>query len=321
MNRRNVTADVKHYEDCEQLFASVGKCFVIEALLEFFQMADAKHEPMANAPHNPHGLSEAYKKSYIISTLDKFLDEYILFDGTKTSTDLETDQMDGVWCYAVNTVKSFMLLADFKDAVATGNGQHLSILRKQLLMHFFAATGFNEFAIEMLINILQSKVLLSEAEAYHCQWAATVNWKGGAGHNIEIDLFQENMNSDMKKLIKSMGANKTEKAISRASKASGGVTKIVESFEKQVNLHRRSSTHSHKSSLDDECLILADLRAIRPFEEVEGRSFESFAGMSCDPTQPFDDAKFDQWIARHKHNILMHYPVSSDTEQSGEAAD
>ena len=41
-------------------------------------MADAKHEPMANAPHNPHDLSEACKKSYIISTLDKFLDEYVL---------------------------------------------------------------------------------------------------------------------------------------------------------------------------------------------------------------------------------------------------
>ena len=56
---------------------------------------------------------------------------------------------------------------------------------------------FNEFAIEMLVNILPTQVLLSEAEAYHCQWAVTVNWKGGAGHNIEIDLFQENMNSDM----------------------------------------------------------------------------------------------------------------------------
>jgi hypothetical protein len=99
-------------------------------------------------------------------------------------------------------------------------------------------------------------VLLSEAEAYHCQWAATVNWKGGAGHNIEIDLFQENMNCDMKKLIRSMGENKTDKAISRASKASGlGVTKIVESFEKQMNIHRRSSTHEHTHEHTQDLLI------------------------------------------------------------------
>ena len=28
-NRKNVTVDVKHYEDFEQLFVTVGKCFVI----------------------------------------------------------------------------------------------------------------------------------------------------------------------------------------------------------------------------------------------------------------------------------------------------
>ena len=311
LNRRNVTADVKHYEHCEQLFASVGKCYVVEAFLDFFHMADAKHKPKANAPPSAQGLTDADRKSYIINTLDKFIDKYILFDGKKESAAVQTD---GIWCYSVNLLKSFMLLADIKDAVATGNGQHLSNLRKQLLVHFFVTGGFNEFAIEMLVNILQTQVLLSEAEAYNCQWAVTVNWKGGVGHNIEIDLFQENMNSDMKKLIRSMGANKTEKAITRASKASAGVTNIVESFEKQVSIHRRSSTHMHKSSSDDERLILSDLRAIRPFEQEEGRMFESFVDIPCDPTHLLDEAKFKQWIARHKNNILMHYPSSSDCE-------
>lgn len=94
--------------------------------------------------------------------------------------------------------------------MASGNGEYLSVLRKQLLKHFFSTPGFNEFAIEIFINILQCQVLLSEAEAHFCKWAATVNWKGGAYRNIEIDLFQENRNCEMKKLIKSMGANKTD---------------------------------------------------------------------------------------------------------------
>ena len=63
----------------------------------------------------------------------------------------------------------------------------------------------------------------------------------------------------MKSLIKSMGA------IERASKASGGVKKTVEAFEKQVKLHHKSSTHSHKSSLEDEKIIMADLRDLKPF--------------------------------------------------------
>jgi hypothetical protein len=49
-------------------------------------------------------------------------------------------------------------------------------------------------------------------------WAATVNWIGGPGNNVEIDLFQEIRNKDMKAMIKSMGANKTKKAIQRSRK-------------------------------------------------------------------------------------------------------
>ena len=132
----------------------------------------------------------------------------------------------------------------------------------------------------MLVNVMQSQILLSEAEVHQCKWAATVNWNGGQEKNIEIYLFQENRNSDMKTLIRSMGANKSDKAISRVSKASGGVKKIVESFEKQVHLRHRSSLHSHKSSADDEKMICSDLRHLRPFVQVDGRAFESFADIS-----------------------------------------
>ncbi|CAB3995477.1 Hypothetical predicted protein, partial [Paramuricea clavata] len=113
LNRRNVTADVKHYEDCEQLFLSVGKCFVIEALLEFFHMDDIKHKPTANGPHSVHVLKEEYRKTYILQVINIFLDEYVFVGGDEVS--------DGVWCCGVNLMKCFMLLADFKDAVSTGN--------------------------------------------------------------------------------------------------------------------------------------------------------------------------------------------------------
>ena len=232
---------MKYYEDCEQLFVSVGKCYAIEALLEFFQMEDAKHKPTANGPHSVNIFDEDYRRGYIDSTLDMFLDEYV-FQDDKEDLLFPTH---GVWCYGINILKSYLLLADMKDAVATGNGEYLTVIRKQLLVHFFSTPGFNELAIEILINVLQCQVLLSEAEAHRCKWAATVNWNGGAGKNIEIDLFQENRNCEMKKLIKAMGANKTEKAIGGASKASGGVTKVVEAFESQVRMPKASSMHTH----------------------------------------------------------------------------
>ena len=50
MQRRNVTQDVKHYEDCEQLFLSIGRCFAVEALIQFFNMVDQNGVPTKNRP-------------------------------------------------------------------------------------------------------------------------------------------------------------------------------------------------------------------------------------------------------------------------------
>ena len=79
----NVTADVKHFEDCEPLFMSIGKCFIVEALFELFQIADTKQAPLQNAPSSR---DEEQKNVYIITTIEKFLDEYI-FSDTNDSDD------------------------------------------------------------------------------------------------------------------------------------------------------------------------------------------------------------------------------------------
>ena len=47
--------------------------------------------------------------------------------------------------------------------------------------------------------------VLSEAEAHQTKFAATANWQGGYGKNIEIDLFQENKNRDIKEMISRWG--------------------------------------------------------------------------------------------------------------------
>ena len=50
LQRRNVTIDVKHYEDCEQFFLTVGKSFTMEALLHFFGMETKDSSINQNRP-------------------------------------------------------------------------------------------------------------------------------------------------------------------------------------------------------------------------------------------------------------------------------
>jgi hypothetical protein len=53
---KNVTKDVRHFDDCEQLFLTIGLCYTIEALIEFFQIASKEAHPTTNIPplHNIH---------------------------------------------------------------------------------------------------------------------------------------------------------------------------------------------------------------------------------------------------------------------------
>ena len=305
---------------------SVGHCYLIEALLQFFEMDNVDDSPKKNSPCPSEDLTNDENKVHILAVLGKFVDEFI-FQATASNSDDEEmsadddedgDISDGVFNYSLNLIKSFMVLWDCKEAVASGDGEHLALIQKQMLLYFSSVSGFNSYAIEMLISTIQNAVLLSPAEAHQCKWAALANWKGGRNKNIEIDLLQENRNKDIKGLIHLMGANKTEKAIDRVSRAAGGVRKIVDVFEAQASVRRRSSAHSHKSSADDECKILADLRKVKPFSQVPGRSHKSFMGISWDPLKNLDEEKFCEWLKRHQKNISVHFPTQSLDDSSSD---
>lgn len=143
MQRRNVTQDVKHYEDCEQLFLSIGRCFAVEALIQFFNMVDQNGVPTKNRP--PYYMLEVgnNKQVYYDSVLDKFMDQFLL---QPTQDPVEHDPVideDFVHNYSVCILKYFFLLLDFKDAVREGNGARLATLHKVLVQHFKSCPGFN----------------------------------------------------------------------------------------------------------------------------------------------------------------------------------
>ena len=78
----------------------IGKCFVVEALLEFFQMADANQNPLQNAPNS---LDEEQMDVYIITTIEKFLNEY---DFSATDDTEDTNTRDGVFSIQLTLMTS-----------------------------------------------------------------------------------------------------------------------------------------------------------------------------------------------------------------------
>ena len=161
----------------------------------------------------------------------------------------------------------------------------------------------------MLISVVQNEVLLSDAEAHQCMWASTANLKGGCGRNIEIDLLQENCNKNIKKQIKIMGENKTDKTIDRSNQSSGGERVTVENFDYQVNRGVQFSSHTHQSSAVDEEKIVIDLHALKPFKDEAGRRHNSFEGIMPDPLATLDKEELDKWLRRYKRNLLLDAPI------------
>ena len=72
LQRRNVGVDVKHYEDCEQF---LGKCYLIEALLEFFELENTADKPACFLNKN---LSMEEGKQKYVNAIEKFVERYFL---------------------------------------------------------------------------------------------------------------------------------------------------------------------------------------------------------------------------------------------------
>ena len=68
----------------------------------------------------------------------------------------------------------FFVLEDYRDAVKEGDGERMAQIHKDFLLYFKTDRSFNVFAIEMMVNIAQNEVLLSEQEAHRAIWSQTV---------------------------------------------------------------------------------------------------------------------------------------------------
>jgi hypothetical protein len=188
------------------------------------------------------------------------------------------------------------------DTCKEGDGERSMINKKRLLMYFKSSSSFQNYSIEMFTSIAQVEALVSEEMAHRLTWGRFVNWHGGAGKNIACDMAQEICNRTSKDVVRGMGANKTRKAMMRASKASAGVFQIVQQVCNTTKIKKSSQAHTHKNN-DDEILMLQDLQKLKPFEMNPGRCHLNFKNMQVSPTSTVDMAKLFSWLEKHKKQI------------------
>lgn len=125
------------------------------------------------------------------------------------------------------------------------------------------------------------------------------------GKNIECDTAQEICIQSSKNVVRGMGVNKTPNSLLRASKAAAGVEDIIGNFDKACHIHKSSNTHKHRDNKNDVLLALNDLRRLRPFTVVAGRSHKSFQDINVSPLTDLNRELVNQWLDHHKQMISI----------------
>jgi hypothetical protein len=105
----------------------------------------------------------------------------------------------------------------------------------------------------MFTSIAQVEAMLSEEMAHRLTWGQFVNWNGGQGMNIACDMAQEICNRVSKDVVKGMGADKTTKAMVRASRAAASVKQIVQAMDKASDIKKCPPNTAIRSLLKTSC--------------------------------------------------------------------
>ena len=96
-------------------------------------------------------------------------------------------------------------------------------------------------------------------------WSRCVNVHGHPGKNIEADLHVEHLNSVAKQSIKTIGPNKTQKAIERLGIAIGTLAPVLTQFDEDNDIAENSGAHKALQMHKDRTVVVSELMNVGVF--------------------------------------------------------
>ncbi|XP_053386739.1 uncharacterized protein LOC128550851 isoform X2 [Mercenaria mercenaria] len=292
LQRKEVNGKVKGaFKTHHEFLLLVGQQMIIEQFLEYFGMESASSSPTKNVPSFKRSLSE--RRAQMQEMLTDFMRQYGYLEFVHDVR--VSDDDDYVFNYCCNLCRWVLHLLMFEDIVREGDISRLIPCLMVCLQFFFSHSRLSKYFQEMLDFILKCEFLLSPMQRVRALEGAFTNLRGGMGKNIESDLVQENSVCNQKDLIRSLGANKTDKAILRCTKAADTIEKIS-SYVDSVASQKKSSKHHVPKAVKDQEIIQRSLRQLRPFNKTPGRSCDGFPKICRSPLKKINKNDFQYRI-------------------------
>lgn len=182
---------------------------------------------------------------------------------------------DGVQAYAKELLTLGLIWHGFHDACKEGDGDRI-VRYWRLLMLLFKKQSKHNYAKESLF-LLHQAVALTARERGQLLWSRTVNTHGRIGCNIPMDLHMEHLNRRLKRVLRGLGSNITQTAISRASRSIHIVESICELFDPQQGLAQESQAHHRPSFKRDLDRVLEEILPLNIFDSVAKRQHKAFS--------------------------------------------
>ncbi len=165
-------------------------------------------------------LPESEREEMISNICKKVLDRYctIRHNNIENDPDDSPDEYsDQVKLYASEVLTLGLLYFEFCDAIREGDGTRIIRCYRYFLLMLKHSHKTN-YSNEVLLMLYQIEFALTPRQVQQLMWSRTINYVSLPGHNVPCDLHLEHLNRLCKDLIKGLGANKTEKSITRIGK-------------------------------------------------------------------------------------------------------
>jgi hypothetical protein len=200
---------------------------------------------------------------------------------------------DELYNYCVLLCHFYLHILEMHDTAKEGDIRRNVINCKYVLPFFYSHSKLSKYMVECINYVLQTEYFLSPLQKLRVLEGSFVNTRGGKGNCVESDLVQEHSVCNRKDLIKTLGANKTEKSILRTTGSADAISDICAQLDTCLKIKPKSGHHTKASTETDHGIVARALRRIRPFHFTPGRKCKGFSKIKSLPVSEMGAMKGD----------------------------
>ena len=265
-------------------------------------------------------LSNEEKRKYIVGLSMKIVENCTIIGDAILGSRVE-ESGDKKYDYARTFCHYAALALEFYDAWHEGDGLRILRCWRIFIPHFYES-GRTKYSLEALRLQMQIKSL-PHYLVQQITWDRFINTHGGLGHNIPCDLHNEHVNKLLKGMIRHMGANFSQNALTNIARSVTYMSSVTNIFDQQCGIIQDSVAHTTKDDVSDVKRVVNVVKSEKLWKIHKGRAHRNFKTISSDPLTKLDKSKLDKWIHKKlteykKYNQLNEGNVS---DNEGDATD